>query len=197
MDPMLIGALLLLVLGLGLVILEVFVPSGGLIGCLAGISLILALVLGFYYSQATGMIVLGTIVLGLPICLAIALRYWPNTSMGRRILLNIPTSEEVLPNDPHRQRLKKLVGQIGRAKSVMLPSGAIDVAGQTIDAVSEGMAIEAEQLVRVIEVRGNRVVVRPADQDVQPDLPLPDSSQPDLNRPIDSVAEDPFKEPLV
>lgn len=197
MDPMLIGALLLLVLGLGLVILEVFVPSGGLIGCLAGISLILALVLGFYHSQATGMIVLGTIVLGLPICLAVALRYWPNTSMGRRILLNIPTSEEVLPNDPHRQRLKKLVGQIGRAKSVMLPSGAIDVAGQTIDAVSEGMAIEAEQLVRVIEVRGNRVVVRPADQDVQPDLPLPDSSQPDLNRPIDSVAEDPFKEPLV
>ena len=43
----------------------------------------------------------------------------------------------------------------------MLPSGAVAFEELTVDAVSEGMAIEAGQKVRVVDVRGNRVVVRP------------------------------------
>ena len=45
----------------------------------------------------------------------------------------------------------------------MLPSGAIRIDGQIIDAVSHSGAIEEGQPVIVIEVRGNRMVVRPAD----------------------------------
>ncbi len=192
MDSLLLGALLLMLLGLALVVLEVFVPSGGLIGCLSAISLMVSLVLAFYRGTGTGLTVMGAIILGLPVCLAVALRYWPNTPMGRRILLTAPTSEEVLPDDPHRRRLKQLVGQIGRAKCPMLPSGAIEIAGQTVDAVSEGMAIEAQQMVRVVEVRGMHVVVRPAEEDTPPR-----ESSAELDRPIDSLIEDPFEEPLV
>ncbi len=36
------------------------------------------------------------------------------------------------------------------------------IEGRTIDAVSEGMAIEAGQLVRVVQVRGMEVIVQPA-----------------------------------
>lgn len=187
------GALLLLIAGLGLVILEVFIPSGGLIGCLAAIALAVSLVMGFYRGAGTGMAILGAIVLFLPIFIPLAVFYWPRTRMGQRFLLKVPTSEEVLPDDPQRRRLKQLVGQIGRAKSVMLPSGAIEIAGQTVDATSEGMVIEANQLVRVVEVRGMHVVVRPAEDDAPPPPPL----HPDLNRPIETLAEDPFEEPLV
>ena len=73
----------------------------------------------------------------------------------------------------------------------MLPSGAVMVEGQTIDALSEGMPIEAGQRVRVIEVRGNRVVVRPADDDEQPD---PDDDV--LSRPIESLGLDSLEDPL-
>ena len=53
-----------------------------------------------------------------------------------------------------------MVGQIGRAQTRMLPSGAVEIDGRTIDAVSDGMPIEPGQPVRVTEVHGTRVTVR-------------------------------------
>jgi hypothetical protein len=46
-------------------------------------------------------------------------------------------------------------------------------------------------LVRVIAVRGHRVLVRPV-EDEEPAAPAIG----DLAQPIDSIAEDPFSEPL-
>ena len=61
--------------------------------------------------------------------------------------------------------------------------------GRTIDAVSEGFPIAIGQKVRVIEVRGNRVVVRT----IEDDTPGGNEADP-LARPIDSVIPDPFGE---
>ena len=189
MDLMLISAIGLLCVGLGLVVLEVFIPSGGILGVMAGITLIVAIVLAFLCGPWTGLSFIAIVIVALPLCLAAALHFWPNTPMGRRVLLKVPTSEDVLPDDPDRRRLKGLVGRIGRAKNVMLPSGAVLIGGQTVDAVSEGMAIESGQPVRVIEVRGNRVVVRPA-EDGAGELAT------DLSQPIDAVGLNPFEDPL-
>ena len=71
----------------------------------------------------------------------------------------------------------------------MLPAGAIIIEGQTVDAVSEGMPIEEGRLVRVIEVKGNRVVVRPIEEET-PDQPTEDP----LGKPVDTVGPDPFDE---
>ena len=65
----------------------------------------------------------------MPAVLAIAFRYWPQTPMGKRVLLEVPTEEEVLPDTPQLRALRKLVGKVGVAKSMMLPSGAISVEG--------------------------------------------------------------------
>ena len=54
--------------------------------------------------------------------------------MGKRLLPTIPTAEEVLPDNEERRRLRQLVGRVGRAKSKMLPSGAVVIDGQMIDA---------------------------------------------------------------
>ena len=90
---------------------------------------------------------------------------------------------------PRRDHLKGLVGQVGHAKSKMLPSGMITIEGRTIDAMSEGMPIEPGEAVRVIEVRGTRVVVRPLSEE----SPSPTADD-IMRRPIDSVASDPFEE---
>lgn len=184
-----VWAILLLVLGLALVVLEVFFPSGGVLGFLAACAIIASVVVGFRHNAGTGFGILAVAVFGLPAVVAVALHYWPETAMGRKFLLMVPRSADVLPDSPKKRRLKTLIGQVGRAKSKMLPSGVITVGGQTIDAVSEGMAVDPGQMVRIIEVRGNRVVVRPVDEE----MPLATDENP-LARPVDSVADDPFDE---
>jgi hypothetical protein len=77
------------------------------------------------------------------------------------------------------------------AKSVMMPSGAVLVEGQTIDALSEGIGIEAGQRVKVIEVRGTRVLVRPTDE-TEP----PPASDDVLSQPIESLGLDSLEDPL-
>lgn len=185
-------AALLLVLGLGLAVLEVFIPSGGILGFLAICSIIASIVVGFTDSRPwVGFTILTSAVFGLPTVVVIGLRLWPRTPLGRRMLLNVPTGTDVLPDIPRQRSLKELISRVGVAKSEMLPSGAITIDGRTVDAVSEGMPIDAGQQVRVIEVHGNRVVVRPVD-----DGP-PAETDPDvLSRPIDTVGLDPFEDPL-
>ena len=105
-------------------------------------------------------------------------------------MLAVPKAENVLPDDPERRRLKGLIGHVGRAKCPMFPGGVVAIDGRSVDAVSEGMAIEAGQAVRVIKVESNRVVVRP----IQEETPVENAEDP-LQRPIDSIVADPFKEP--
>ena len=106
--------------------------------------------------------------------------------------MDAPRAEDVLPDDHLRRQLKGLIGRLGRAKCRMLPSGVVAVDGQTLDAMSEGMVIEAGQTVRVIKVESNRLVVCAVDEEI----PTPAAENP-LERPIDTIADDPFGEPLV
>ncbi|MEX0712505.1 MAG: NfeD family protein [Pirellulales bacterium] len=189
MDPLGWAAVLLLI-GLALAVLEVFVPSGGIIGFLSILAALAAIVLAFRQGYGYGLGFLGAAVVALPAALALALHWWPATPMGRRILLPVPTPDEVLPDD-ERLNLKSLVGQVGQARSLMLPSGLVAIQGHHVDAVSEGMVIEAGQWVRVIEVRGTRVVVRPTDPQT-----LPSDPKDPLSQPIDTLGLNPFEDPL-
>ncbi len=184
-----VWAILLLVLGIGLAVLELFIPSAGILCVLAAASVVGAVIMGFRQGPIMGFSILVAAVVGLPAMLVLALKYWPRTAMGRRVLLAAPKSEEVLPDDPSLRALKAMVGRVGRAKSRMLPAGIISIDGRTIDALSEGTPIDPGQAVRVIEVRGNRVVVRR----VEEETPSQSAENP-LERPINSVVPDPFEE---
>jgi membrane-bound ClpP family serine protease len=186
-------AIVLLAGGFGLAILEVFFPSAGILGFLSVCAMVAAIVVAFQGPNgvAVGFGILASAIFGLPIVVALALKYWPRTAIGRRILLAAPTEEEVLPETSRHKRLRALIGQVGTAKSKMLPSGAVVIDGRTVDAVSEGMAVEPGQLVRVIEVRGNRVVVRLVDEET----PSEDAEDP-LARPLDSLGLEGLDEPL-
>jgi len=185
-----VWSVLLLVLGMGLAVLEVFFPSAGVLGFLSACSILAAIILGFREGNSLiGFIVLTVAIVGMPTVLVLAFKFWPKTAMGRKVLLTAPTSEEVMPEDPQMDLLKSCVGQVGQTKCKMLPAGAIIIDGRTVDAISEGMPIEAGKPVRVLEVRANRVVVRPLDEEE----PSPTAEDP-LRRPIDSIAPDPFDE---
>ena len=198
MSPVFWAAILLLV-GLSLVMVEIFIPSGGVIGFLSFASIIAAIVMAFYQSGPTiGIMFLSVSCVAVPAVLSVAFRLLPGTPMGKRLLPDIPSPEDVLPDREDRRRLRLLIGRVGRSKSKMLPSGAVMIDGQTIDAMSEGQPIEAEQPVRVIDVRGTMVVVRPVDEDSADEVARRQGRQDDdiLSRPIDSLGLDPFEDPL-
>ncbi len=199
MTVYLMWAIVLLLGGLALMILEAFLPSGGVLGTLSIIAILAAVGLAYYTGPLSGTILLVASVVAAPMCIYFALKWWPNTPIGRRVLLDAPRSDEVLPDNPLRRSMREMVGKVGKAKSLMLPSGAIVIDGKVIDAVSEGMAIEAGQAVRVVEVRANRVVVRPIDEQeeanaqIESELDRHRSDHDDLlSRPIDSLGLDPF-----
>lgn len=181
-------AVLLLVIGLGIATLEMFVPSGGILAFFAVAALVGSVWLAFTTGTGFGVAMLATVIVGLPIVLVLALHYWPETSMGKRVMLASPNADEVLPEE-RRQKLKTLLGRVGRAKTKMLPSGVVVIDGHAIDALSDGTPIEPGQPVRVLEVRGNRVLVRC----IVGETPTATDRDP-LARPIDSISGDPFQE---
>ncbi len=180
-------SILLLILGLALALMEVFFPSAGVLGFLAACSIVGAIVLGFMEGPVAGLLVLGVAGVGLPALVVLGFRIWPRTAIGRRVLLDVPDSKDVLPEDPQRELLKTLIGKVGRAKCKMLPGGVVVVDGRSVEAVSESVAIEQGQPVLVVDVRAGRAVVRP----IEPESLSADAENP-LERPIDSVIPDPF-----
>jgi membrane-bound serine protease (ClpP class) len=180
--------------GCALIALEIFIPSGGALGFLAAASVISAVALAFYHhGPVVGFVFVALTVVLFPASLALAIRYWPETPMGRRFLLGLPTRDEVAPDDDRQRELKALVGKIGTAKTPMLPSGAISIGGRTIDAVGQGMAIEAGQRIVVVEVTGNRVLVRPAETD---EIVSRGDADDLLSQPLDSLGLDSLDDPL-
>jgi membrane-bound ClpP family serine protease len=181
-DYTLLWAIVLMLVSLGFLVLETFIPSYGVLGFFSAASAVGGIALAFSTGPTQGAIVLGAALVVFPLALYYGFKWWPNTPVGRRVLLRVPTEEEVLPDTPQLRQLRQLVGKVGRAKTVMLPSGPVVIEGRTYDCVSEGMAIEAGQAVKVIEVRGMRVVVRAVDEGTPGQ-----SSQPRELPPLDAV----------
>jgi membrane-bound ClpP family serine protease len=189
LDP--IGwAIVLLVLGLALLALEVFIPSGGLFGFFATVLVLGSLFMAFRRNTTTGLGFMAFALFAIPVVIGVAFKYWPRTPMGKAFLGELPSEQETRPDDPRRS----LVGRVGVAKSLMLPSGSVLVDGHLFDAVSQGLAIDPGQAVVVVEVRANRVVVRPAmAHETQQAAFLPDDV---LSRPIEDFGIESLEDEL-
>jgi len=192
--PPLVVPILLLLLGLGLIVLELFVPSGGVLSLLSIAAVVAAIVLAFArYGPVWGTVMLGIATFAVPVVIFAMIKYWPNTSFGRLILIK-PNEDlvDVLP-DKESDPLRLLVGKTGRARSKMLPSGAVVIDGRTYDAISRGVAIDPGQPIRVIEVEGNHLVVAPAPEEETVASGEAGEEDP-LARPIDAAISDPFED---
>lgn len=171
MNPALIWAILCMAAGLGLLIVEVFVPSGGLIGLLATGLLAVSLWQAFTVSATTGLGFLAALVVLGPLTAVLAFRLFPHTPMGRWLLLKPPAPEEVAP-EPAGGRLEHLIGQFGRALTPLRPSGVVDFEGRRLDGLSEEGLIPSGALVRAVQIRAGTLVVRPASEAALEDLPM-------------------------
>src|SRR5262245_64706307 len=91
-------AIVLLLLGLAFLVLEFFVPSGGALAVMCALSFLAAIIVGFMAGPWTGITVLLTVCIIVPTTTAAAVRWWPDTPIGKLMLIQRPrTADEVLP----------------------------------------------------------------------------------------------------
>ena len=161
---LLLWALLLLFAGCVFLVLEFFVPSSGTLGVLAALSFVAAIVLAFMAGPLYGTATFVAVLVIVPTACIVAVKYWPDTPIGRMILIQRPESpDEVLPETQAYRGMQHLVGRHGLAKSLMLPGGVVEIDHKSYDAVSDGMAIEPGTRIVVVAISTQRVVVRPDD----------------------------------
>lgn len=161
-------AILLLLVGLAFIIMEVFIPSGGMImilSVLAIVSSIWCATKAWWYDDPTlWWAYILSLLLLIPSAVGGAFYMLPRTAIGRKFLLEGPTSEEVTPYAAEQQRLQQMVGMHGTTLTMLNPGGLVLVDRERMHCESEGMRLlEPDEDVIVVAVKGNRLVVRAAD----------------------------------
>jgi membrane-bound serine protease (ClpP class) len=159
-------AFFLLATGLALIVAEVFIPSGGVIATLATVCF------GFagWYAYSTWWessppkfwAFMAAELALIPGTAATTLWLLSRTRLGNRVLLEGPKREEVDPYHRDAEKRNALIGQLGRAVTLMAPGGLVEVGGERHHAVAEGVMLEPGERIKVVAVRGNRLVVRVA-----------------------------------
>ncbi|MEX0702273.1 MAG: NfeD family protein [Planctomycetales bacterium] len=158
-------AVLLLLVGLGLIVAEIFIPSGGVITAAAVIALAASAICAWqaWWGTSPGAwwAFVGSGLILVPAVLFGALWALPHTSVGRRFLLEAPTPEELRAYGDEEEHLGRLIGATGKTLTLLNPGGLVQVEGERLHCKSEGMLIDPGQPVKVVAVAGNLIVVRP------------------------------------
>ncbi|MDZ4743364.1 MAG: NfeD family protein [Verrucomicrobiota bacterium] len=152
------GLSLVVFLTLGGIILlcaEVLLP-GMIAGIVGVILLLLGVIASFYYYGPTvaGLHLLTIIVFGGTI-LGLWLKYFDRTPIGKDVILG--------PADKARSPYtldQSLVGKMGISLTTLRPAGTIDVDGQRLDVITEGIMIPAKTSVEIISISGTVIIVR-------------------------------------
>jgi membrane-bound serine protease (ClpP class) len=142
--------------GLLLVLVEVFVPSGGVLGLVAALSIVWALVLAFMQSFTAGFALLTATAILVPLLVTYGMRVFPKTPMGRKLTARGFSFEDGRAVD---RRDADLGDRTGVVESDLRPAGIARIDGRRVDVVSRGEPIEAGARIVVVEVSGNRVIV--------------------------------------
>ena len=191
-------AILLLVVCVILLIAEVFIPSGGMLLITAGVCLAAAIWFAWRawfdpsrssYDPLKWWSFIGTAAVVIPAVAAGLLFWFPRTSMGKRVLLEAPSLEEVTAYDEEAARLRKLIGSRGETVTLLNPGGIVLVDGERHHCETEGMAVEPKQAVEVVNVAANRLVVRSCGEDSVGDAESPTALESKSEPPSD---EEPF-----
>ncbi len=153
----------LLAASLLLVVIEVFVPSGGLIAVLATGCSLAGVYCLFRVSNTWGFIGIATVLFMGPLVFGFALKVWPSTPMGRKMMGEKPPEQveaERLAELKEREQLAALVGMEGVVLVDLRPIGTIQVNGQRYEALSERSIIPAGTRVKITVVEPNQIKVR-------------------------------------
>lgn len=165
MDAMLYWGIALLGVALLLAVIEVFLPTAGLLPVVAAVVAVAGVVCLFRASATWGLIGSLIVIVGGPASFFIGLRVMPNTPLGRRLVLT-DTSRGARGGDGDPASgldagLSALIGREGTVATDLRPIGTVKIDGQRHDAISDSGLIRAGAAVRVLAIEGTELRVRP------------------------------------
>ncbi len=151
-------AIVLFIVGIGIIVLEVLVPSFGLFTLMSIAALIGSVLLAFGESTPFGIGILVAAFVLVPTAIALGFRLLTTTRLGDNLLLRAPDDPAAIGEIYERNR--QLIGRTGTAVTPLRPAGTADFDGERIPVVTEGELIDGSTVVEVVAVEGNRIVVR-------------------------------------
>lgn len=156
---------LLFVIGLALVIGDLFFVTGfGLLAipgfALMFVSVFLSLMGRFeLWTWDTAGLAVRPIMIAMLLTLvvgAIMVKRLPKSATWQRVVLNEQETGYHAAPDEHRS----LEGKTGKALTDLRPGGTVEIDGQRVSVTTEGDFLDQHTDVKVVEVEGNRIVVR-------------------------------------
>ena len=146
------GIITLFIIGLIAIAVELFIP-GAIIGLCGAGCVVTSIIFAYLYVSN----LLGHILLGLGIC------FIPVFFVSWYKLLSKTFSVKASEKDfsSARDRLNGLLSEEGIALTTLRPSGIANIKGNKIDVISEGEMISKNTRIKVIDVKGNRIIVKP------------------------------------
>ena len=154
--------IVLFIIGLLLILVEIFIiPGFGLVG-IGGIAAILASIFLTFGNiiQATYSILIALSISVIGIFLLI--KYIPSTRTWRKFVLSTEQKKE-LGYTVGTKDLKRLIGKEGFAITPLRPSGIAEVSDRKLDVITQGEYIISNSKIKIISVEGNKIVVEAID----------------------------------
>ena len=142
-----IPALVMLIVGYALLVVEMYVPGFGLPG-ISGIVLLTVGMIAMEPSPLQALVLVLIIVLMLGAAFSVAMHSF---SKG---------SESLDPKAENDDDLDYFVGKTGTTHTALRPAGIAEFDGVKLNVVSDGDFVAAQRPIRVERVEGNRIVVR-------------------------------------
>jgi membrane-bound ClpP family serine protease len=151
----------LFVLGLIAIIVELFVPAGGVIGFL-GVGLVISSIITAYTKfgifVGTLFLLLGVIIL--PILFSVTFKIFPHTFAGKIFILRASQKKEEGFSSHDEEKFIVILNKKGISLTPLRPIGFARINDKKYNVTTTGEFIDKEEKIRVIKVEGNKIVVR-------------------------------------
>ena len=147
---------LCLLVGVALLVVEVFVPGFGLPG-VSGLALIVVGVVMTWntYGPVAGLAATLIALALAGISISVSIKSAANGKLSRSSLI----LKEVTPPVDHEEN-DTLLGKTGKTVTVLNPVGFAEFDGVRLNVATEGSYLEKDRPVQVTKVEGNKIIVR-------------------------------------
>lgn len=155
-------ALGLFVLALVIFVIDIMIPSGGVLIGVTGLLILASVYCAFLHSVTTGIWMVIATCLSMPLMFWLFLVIWPRTPLGKKLIVEpTPADEFVWSDAGEAGAATVLLNAIGFTLGEMLPSGLVQIGDKTYEAFSETGPIEKGVPVKVMRLDVGRLVVIP------------------------------------
>lgn len=145
-----------------LIVVEIFVPSGGVISIISLACLVGGLMIFFKSPMVSGWWGIVVAFIEIPIVLFITYKIFPHTKFAKTVFLT-PPKKNAGEGVPDTEKLNDMLGKTGQVITPLRPVGMASFGGKRLECVAESGYVEKGEKIKVIKVESTQLTVRVVD----------------------------------